>query len=359
MWTTCALLAAAAGQAGGDGLRERPLDLTEPNGVVPIGYVSPYYEEPVAGSAFDPAGTVEHAQYLPTAPNAGTPSPTLPTFEPPVADPPPTWWAETKPQWLKGGRGTLSYVPTSGEDLGWTALDVQSTFVAPVPLLSVTPRVNLRWLDGPASLTADPADRPNGPADVPGMLLAASVEARWFQPLSERWMLDFAVSPGLYTDGENTGSDALRITGRALAFYKWHEAVRVAFGAVYLDREDINVIPAVGLMVFPSHDTRIELLFPRPRLAQRIFNENGVERWAYVAGEFGGGQWAITRADGSDDTLRIRDFRFLAGLEQKDACGAGWVVEGGFLFGRELEYDSGVGDAELDLTSLVRAGVTF
>ena len=294
-------------------------------------------------------------QYLTPAASPPVESPTIPTRQPTFVDDPPTW----KPGWLKGGRATTFYVPGSGDDLGFAGLDLRTTLVAPLPLLSFTPQVNLLWADGPPSFTGDPADRPDGPSDVPGLLTGASVEARWFQPLSDPWMLDLAVAPGIYTDGTNTSGDAVRTTGRALAFYKWHEAVRLAVGAVYLDREDISVLPAVGLMLFPSTETRIELMFPRPRLAHRIFNRAGVERWLYAAGEFGGGQWAVRRADGSDDTLQIREFRFLTGLEQKTPGGAGWLVEGGYVFGRELEYHSGRGDTELDFAAIVRAGVTF
>ena len=305
---------------------------------------SPYYD----GSAFEDAVSgVVPAQYA--APPVRSPplrSPTIPSRQPAFVDDPPASW---KPGWLKGGRATAYYVPASAGEFGFSGLDVRATGTAVTPLLSVTPQANVLWAEGPDSAASD----------VPGTLLAASVEVRWFQPLSQSWALDLAVSPGLYTDGESTGGDAFRITGRALGFYKWNEGLRLAVGAVYLGRDDIVAVPAVGAMIFPSEDTRIELLFPRPRVAHRIFNQCGVERWAYVAGEWGGGQWAVERADGSDDTLRIRDLRFLAGLEQKNATGGGWLLEGGFVFGREVEYESERGDFEPDLAAIVRAGVTF
>lgn len=329
-----------------DGSQSVPPALSPVNGqsIVPTQYIG--------GPASDPSGAV---------------SPGAPAWQPSViASPEINPW---KPGWLKNAQSTFSYVPASSPtDLGFVGLDQRVSLKTRHPFLTINPRFGILWTEGPESpaptLTA-------AGIDVPGQLFDASVEARWFQPINQNWVFEVAVSPGFYSDGENTSSDSLRIVGRALAFYKLSEAVRIGFGAVYLDRDDVNVLPAVGMMIYPNYDTKLELTFPRPRLAYRIQQRENFDRWAYVAGEFGGGQWAIERnlvtpsagpfpiARRGNDVIRYRDYRLLFGVEHKSKVGPGWLVEGGFLFGREVEYESGQGDKDLDASAIVRLGLTF
>ena len=46
--------------------------------------------------------------------------------------------------------------------------------------------------------------------------------------------------------------------------------LRVIAGLIYLDRYDVNILPAGGLIWTPSDDQRHEIVFPRPRLAWRV-----------------------------------------------------------------------------------------
>lgn len=291
-------------------------------------------------------------------------SPTAPTYQPPVVPPADEPW---KPDWFKNGQATFFYAPATGnDDFGFVGFDTRATFRTPHPLFSISPRfgyMNTETDGLPQTLVISGA-----PATVrvhpyvPNELYDASVELRWFQPLSEQWMLDLAVSPGIYTDGDNTSGEAWRVIGRALAFYKWSESLSLAFGAVYLDRDDISVLPAAGLVATPSDDAKIELMFPRPKFAYRIRQQGNNETWAYLAGEFGGGQWATEEnvaGVATGDLLQYRDYRFLFGLEQKDKDGLGWMVEGGFLFGREIEVNSFNGEFDLDSTAIIRFGGTF
>lgn len=294
-------------------------------------------------------------------------SPTAPSYQPPVVPPPTDPW---RPEWLKSGQVTFGYAPATGnDDFGFTTAEARATFKTPLPLLTLMPRFSVMETeaDGMPQLFVITGGGAGPPAIhtlpyVPEQFYEASIEARWFQPLSEKWMLDLAVAPGIYTDGDNTSSDSWRVVGRALAFYAWREYLRLAVGAIYLDRDDVNVLPAVGLMAFPSHDARIELMFPRPKFAYRIRQNDCSETWAYLAGEFGGGQWATTDVSGAvprEDILSYRDYRFLFGMEQKNTNGLGWMVEAGFLFNRQIEVRTIPRKFELDSTAIFRVGGTF
>ena len=53
------------------------------------------------------------------------------------------------------------------------------------------------------------------------------------------------------------------------------------------------------------------------------------------------------------------DWRLMAVLETRYAKGCGWRVEAGYVFDRELNYDSGLGDFEPGDTLMVRIGSWF
>ena len=93
---------------------------------------------------------------------------------------------------------------------------------------------------------------------------------------------------------------------------------------------------------------------------QSSFNRTDrVERWMYLAGEFGGGSWAIERANGADDTVTLSDYRIIFGVESKYYNGPTWLFEAGYVFNREVEYESGIGDFNPDETMMVRFGYTY
>ena len=105
---------------------------------------------------------------------------------------------------------------------------------------------------------------------------------------------------------------------------------------------------------------RWEIVFPKPRFSWRFDRQENRERWVYLAGEFGGGSWAVERASGgADDVATYSDWRLIGGLEMKYSSGRSLLFEVGYVFNRELEYKSDLGNFEPDDTVMLRAGVTF
>jgi len=251
-------------------------------------------------------------------------------------------------------RLVATWLGGSGDDLGMSDFDLSSMLVFPdTKGIAITPGFQVHSLDGPTR------------TDLPGELYNARVELAVKRPWNRQWSYLVSVAPGIYSDFE-ASSDSLRVIARALAFYKWSPATELAFGFVYADRENLSVLPAGGIIHVPNPGTRLELLFPRPKLAARIAQGDGTEWWAYVAGEFGGGSWAIERAGGGDDVVTYSDWRALVGVESKFP-GYQTVfqniplvfVEAGWVFNREIEYKSGAGDYDPDGTALLRAGFVY
>ncbi len=97
---------------------------------------------------------------------------------------------------------------------------------------------------------------------------------------------------------------------------------------------------------------RFEVVFPRPRLVFQVSERHRL----YVAGELGGGSWAIDREnfDLDDDLATYRDLRVCVGIEDVEKDGRRSAFEIAYLFNRRLEYSSGIGDMNLNDAVLLR-----
>jgi hypothetical protein len=206
----------------------------------------------------------------------------------------------------------------------------------------------------------DEASGPAGPG-LPPRLYDAWLQARWLRKVGERLGVDVAVAPGWYSDFVNDTAQALRITGHGFGAWEASEELRIVAGLIYLDRYDVNILPAGGLLWTPDDGRRFELVFPRPRLAWRISETPQAAHWVYVAGEFGGNQWAVRRTSGVDDVVVYRDYRLLAGWERRPGdLGASWRLEAGWVFGRAVEYYvTDTADFHPDDTFVVRCGLWY
>jgi hypothetical protein len=217
------------------------------------------------------------------------------------------------------------------------------------PLL-VTPAFGTHLLDNAGAL------------DIPTTLYDASVDFRHMRKFGNGpWAMDAAITVGYYSDFDQGSSDAVRVSGRAIGVYEPSPTTKWLFGVVYLNRAGASVLPVAGLIYEPSPDSRLELIFPRPRLLKKLDGSvRGDERWLYVGGEFGGGVWSVTRpSTGNLDVINYSDLRLLVGYERKVTGGLNRRVEFGYVFNRELEYDSATPDVALDDTVFLRGGLTY
>ena len=245
--------------------------------------------------------------------------------------------------WLEGGRAA---------DIGLTELQFFGTVALPLPTadhpLLITPGFDIRYLHGPLV------------PDAPPRLYSGYLQFMWVPQITERLIGIFGATPGVYSDFRRSDNEELRYMARALARYDVIiDRLQVVAGVLYLDRGDFNLLPAGGIMWSPWDDVQLDLVFPIPRVAYRLSFDGRIERWVYLAGEFGGGSWSVQRADGSQDLLTLRDLRLSLGLERKREGGGGLRFELGYVFGRKLAYDSATPDLLLDDTIMLRARLAF
>lgn len=238
------------------------------------------------------------------------------------------------------------------DDLGMTEIESAVTVAVPFPIrewpMLITPTFNIRLLQGPRV------------TDLPSRLYESYVDFMWVPQFLPRLKGLVAVTPSYYSDFQRGDRQAFRIQGKALGIYDFvPERLQVVAGLLYLDRDDVVMLPAGGIIWTPNDWLRWEVIFPRPKFASRFNVGYGFEDWTYVTCEWGGNTYSIERLSGVVDRVTWQDFRLLAGVERKMNGGAGYRIEAGYVIGRSVKYASGLGDFDPDNTWLVRGGVTF
>lgn len=250
--------------------------------------------------------------------------------------------------WLNGN---------SGSDLEIHSTDLAASFAIPffgnpAPIL-ITPGFTFHFLDGP-----DTSSSPGFP-DLPPQLYDAYLETSWKPQLNDLFSADLALRVGVYSDFVAVTSDSVRVTGRGLGLITLSPRWQLALGVEYLDRLRVKILPAGGLIWTPNPDVRYEIIFPHPKLAQRLTTFGNTDLWWYVAGEYGGGNWTVDRVGGLNDRVDYNDLRAMLGLEWIGLTGARGFFEVGYVFDREIVYVSSTPKVVPDDTVMLRLGVSF
>ncbi len=245
--------------------------------------------------------------------------------------------------------------PGGEEEFGFFQWEIKSVWGLPFPdigkPLVLTPGGAVYFLQGPEV------------TDLPARLSDTYFHIRWLPKLSRYWMIDVGINPGLFGDFAFVDSSTFRLGAHVIGVFQWKPTLIFSFGAAYLDREDVGVVPVAGLVWQPHADWVLELIMPRPRVARKLswgwLERPGAENWLYLAGEFGGGTWSVERATGVRDVATYRDFRLLAGIEQKAPLRISWRVEGGYIFGRKLSFRHDPTVLHPDDSAVIRLSVSY
>ncbi len=196
--------------------------------------------------------------------------------------------------------------------------------------------------------------------DVPGELHQAGVSFYIPHKVNDRWSAMAIVSPSVRSDF-TTSDNALRIFGLALLTWQAKpDKLAVSFGAVYPDRADLPILPAIGLKWTPNPQTIYDIRFPESRFSWRLAKDSyRSETWMYLSGGLGGNTWAVTRADGTHDELSLKDLRLLFGLEHLLDGGGRLFAESGLAFHRTLEYEATEFEQSFGNAVIIQAGLSY
>jgi hypothetical protein len=243
--------------------------------------------------------------------------------------------------------------PGASSGFALTEFESMLTVAVPAPTkdypLLISPIFEARFLDGPI----DP--------DLPPILYTTGIDFMWVPKVTDRLRGVISVAPMIYSDFESSDADMFRITGRGIV--QWDaipDRLQFLAGVLYLNRDDVSLLPVAGLIWNPNPYWNLELIFPRPKIARLINYGAAHSDWVYLLGEFGGNTWAVRRDSGLQDKATLRDIRAMLGIERRKNGGANYRFEVGYVFAREIDYLS---TAETDFepadTLLLRIGVTF
>jgi hypothetical protein len=265
---------------------------------------------------------------------------------------------------LQGPRLRHTFVGAGdgADDLSTNDTDVSLVFAFPNFLYStqplyIVPSFSLHLWNGPESSTG---------ADLPPSAYSGFIDVGWNSDPNQIFSTELGVRVGAFTDFDTFNSDSVRYLGKALANFRLTPNSTLKGGVYYLDRNKIKLVPAGGLLYQPNPYTRLDIFFPQPKLAQYWRTIGTRDVWWYVAGDYGGGSWTITR-DGTkgEDSVDINELRLLAGFEwgQSDAIRAGrrtGFFEVGYAFDREIEYRRNPADnLSLDDGVIFRLGIGY
>lgn len=245
--------------------------------------------------------------------------------------------------------------PGGTNGMGDTNLQLQGIFAMPCPTINsplvLTPGFAVDYLQGPKY------------SDLPPRLYQSYLDFRWLSQITPKLGVDLAITPGVFSDFDQESSKAFRLQGHGAGAWTWNETTKLVAGVAYLDRPDVEMIPIGGIIWTPNDNVKFDLIFPHPKISQRIFwtgqATDAVQDWIYVAAEFTGDAWAIRRTDGSNDQVVLSDYRLVLGYERKITGGLNSHVEVGYVFGRRIKYSSDTPDFHPSDTVMLRGGVTY
>ncbi|GAA5507184.1 hypothetical protein [Novipirellula caenicola] len=205
------------------------------------------------------------------------------------------------------------------------------------------------------------ADHLNGPqtVDLPGTLYNTGVTFFNRKQWSTMVSTTLVITPSIRSDF-TTDENALRLFGLGLVNWQCRPDLSFSFGAVYLDRVDLPLLPAAGATWTPTPWWKIDAMLPRPRIARRLSKDGGnSESWAYLGGTLGGNTWAVTRDNGTPDELTLSDVRLFVGYEWVQAGNRGFFIESGCALNRSIEFESSDMEIDLDDALFVEASIKF
>lgn len=220
--------------------------------------------------------------------------------------------------------------------------------------LYVVPSFSLYLFDGPTTTA-------NSPADLPGSAYGGFLDFGWQTDPNQIIGGELGVRVGAYSDFDTFNDDSIRIMGKGLVSFRLTPTSTLKAGVYYLDRQSIKLLPAGGLLWQPNPFTRFDIFFPEPKFARYWRTVGTQDTWWYLAGEFGGDSWTVTRASSLEERVDINQIGVTFGFEwgRSEMIRTGQrqaFIEAGVVFDREIRYEISNDDRDLDEAFILRAG---
>ena len=267
----------------------------------------------------------------------------------------------------QGARGSWAYILGNGQgtSVGVNELDTTATFAMPffhnspanlnhAPLL-ITPGFGLQLWDGPQTTSTMLADLPPNTYDV-------FLDGAWNPQFTPLFGAELGLRVGIFTNWDVLVWQSWRLMGRAIGTLQLTPTMQAKAGIVYLDRNLVKLLPALGVTWTPDANSRYDIIFPAPKASKRLTAMGKHSIWGYVAGEYGGGAWTFRRSTGQISPFDYNDIRVTVGTEwvPQTPTGLSGNFEVGYVFYRQLFFVDGPPQYQnLNNSMLFRLGLAY
>jgi hypothetical protein len=223
---------------------------------------------------------------------------------------------------------------SDGLDIGMNDIEVGIDFQFPEFLgttqpLILSPQFALSLWDGPQG---DPT------RELPASVYGALVEAIWNSDPAYAWGASLSGSVGVFSDFNAVTTDSIRLQTLSYGWVRLTPQLMLKAGVNYIDRVELSLLPAVGLLWEPNPQTRFDIFFPKPKLARQFTMLGTTEVWLYAAAEYGNGSWTIEHYSGSSEQVDINDIRVGIGVDWFAQSGSRGMFEAGWVTARDVVY---------------------
>jgi hypothetical protein len=226
------------------------------------------------------------------------------------------------------------------------------------------------WADG----NGDQQLYPSLPPDA----YSAFLDVGWRSSPDRAFGAELGGRVGLYSDFSSIDEESFRPMGLALLRYNLTPTMALKAGVSYINRADIKLLPAGGIVWTPTPKTKWDIFFPQPKLSSYLTTLGNQDLWWYVAGEYGGGVWMVNVATANLATqgnlndygplertlMDINDLRVSIGIELGPQATTsvgqrGLFFEVGYVFNREMVLVVPVQQYSLSDTWMLRGGFAY
>ena len=204
-----------------------------------------------------------------------------------------------------------------------------------------------------------------GPARFfPSKAYSAFLDIGWKSDPNRVFGVETSGRIGVFTDFEHVQDASIRPMGMALMRYNLTPNVALKAGVEYINRADIKLLPAGGIVWTPNTQTKFDIYFPQPKFASYLTTLGNWDLWWYVAGEYGGGVWTLQYDDGRESLTDINDIRLMLGLELGPPTTGGVGQRGaffevGYVWDREIVVVAAGDSQKLNDAIMLRGGIAF
>lgn len=263
-------------------------------------------------------------------------------------------------QWIS--RYDAGYLPNESTekglgDFGVFEFDAEWEYSTPLSwgwIFSFIQEYDLRTWDGPTGSATVPT------VALPGQVHRLGWDFELASPGNYPLSVQLGFNPSINTDFQNgLSSNAWNFDSRGIIFFRTTPNFMLAAGAGFWDRVNDKVIPYAGFVWTPDDRWEWRLVLPQPRVSYFLGTPWGFATWLYARAEYHVEAYEIQlQTTGVREKVELEDWRALIGIRNDN----GWYssfIEGGWVFGREVDFKNGTPGFDISSGFITRAGLRF